>query len=52
MAQVVELRYFVGLEVSEVAALLDLDERTVYRDWAFARAWLRARCAPGIADDA
>jgi RNA polymerase sigma factor (TIGR02999 family) len=43
VAQIVELRYFVGLEVSEVAALLGVDERTVYRDWAFARAWLRQR---------
>jgi len=41
MAQIVELRYFVGLEVVEVAALLGVDERTVYRDWAMARAWLR-----------
>jgi RNA polymerase sigma factor (TIGR02999 family) len=43
MAQIVELRYFVGLEVNEVAALLAIDERTVYRDWAMARAWLRQR---------
>jgi RNA polymerase sigma factor (TIGR02999 family) len=43
MAQIVELRYFVGLEVTEVATLLDVDERTVYRDWAMARAWLRQR---------
>ena len=43
MAQIVELRYFAGLEVSEVAHLLDVDERTVYRDWAMARAWLRER---------
>lgn len=43
MAQIVELRYFVGLEVSEVAVLLGVDERTVYRDWAMARAWLRQR---------
>jgi len=43
MAQIVELRYFVGLEVSEVATLLEVDERTVYRDWAMARAWLRQR---------
>lgn len=41
MAEIVELRYFVGLEVSEVAVLLGVDERTVYRDWAMARAWLR-----------
>lgn len=43
MAQVVELRYFVGLEVTEVAALLEVDERTIYREWAMARAWLRQR---------
>lgn len=43
MAQIVELRYFAGLEVSEVATLLGVDERTVYRDWAMARAWLRQR---------
>jgi RNA polymerase sigma factor (TIGR02999 family) len=43
MAQIVELRYFAGLEVSEVATLLELDERTVYRDWAMARAWLKSR---------
>ncbi len=45
MATMVELRYFVGLEVSEVASLMEIDERTVYRDWAFARAWLRQRLA-------
>lgn len=45
MATMVELRYFVGLEVSEVASLMAIDERTVYRDWAMARAWLRQRLA-------
>lgn len=43
MAQVVELRCFAGLEVAEVARLLEVDERTVYRDWAMARAWLKDR---------
>lgn len=43
MAKVVELRYFVGLSVAEVANLLEVEERTVYRDWAAARAWLRDR---------
>jgi len=43
MATMVELRYFVGLEVAEVAALMEIDERTVYRDWAMARAWLKQR---------
>jgi RNA polymerase sigma factor (TIGR02999 family) len=41
VADIVELRYFVGLSVAEVAALLEIDERTVYRDWAMARAWLK-----------
>jgi RNA polymerase sigma factor (TIGR02999 family) len=43
MAQVVELRVFAGLEVADVARLLEVDERTVYRDWAMARAWLKDR---------
>ena len=43
MATMVELRYFVGLEVGEVAALMEIDERTVYRDWAMARSWLKQR---------
>ncbi len=43
MAEVVELRYFAGLEVSEVARLFEVDERTIYRDWAMARAWLKNR---------
>jgi RNA polymerase sigma factor (TIGR02999 family) len=45
MAEMVELRYFAGLEVSEVARLFEIDERTVYRDWAMARAWLRNQLA-------
>ena len=45
MAEMVELRYFAGLEVSEVAHLFEIDERTVYRDWAMARAWLKQRLA-------
>ncbi|GAB2511377.1 ECF-type sigma factor [Lysobacter humi (ex Lee et al. 2017)] len=45
MAKVVELRYFTGLSVSEVAVLLEVDERTIYRDWAAARAWLHDRLA-------
>ena len=42
IARVVELRYFVGLKVDEVARVMAVDERTVYRDWAFARGWLRS----------
>jgi RNA polymerase sigma factor (TIGR02999 family) len=39
-AQVVELRYFGGLELTEIGAVLSVTDRTVKRDWAFARAWL------------
>ncbi len=39
-AEVVKLRYFSGLTVNECAAVLDVSERTVNKDWAFARAWL------------
>ena len=40
-AEVVQMRYFVGMTVSETAAALDLAPRTVDRHWAFARAWLK-----------
>jgi RNA polymerase sigma factor (TIGR02999 family) len=40
LAQVVEMRYFCGLEVQEIAEALDLTPRTVQRDWAKARLWL------------
>lgn len=39
-AQVVHLRYFVGLDDREVGALLGVEESTVRRDWLKARAWL------------
>lgn len=40
MADIVNLRYFAGLDVKETAAALDVSERTVKREWAVARAWL------------
>ena len=41
LARVVEMRYFAGLENGEIGEVLGLSERTVKRDWAFARAWLQ-----------
>ncbi len=40
LAKVVELRFFGGLSVEEVAAALDISPRTVKRDWRKARAFL------------
>jgi RNA polymerase sigma factor (TIGR02999 family) len=40
-AELVKLRYFAGLSLSEAATALGLSERTAGRHWAFARAWLR-----------
>jgi RNA polymerase sigma factor (TIGR02999 family) len=39
-AKVVELKFFGGLEIDEIADLLGLGSATVKRDWALARAWL------------
>lgn len=39
-ATVVELRFFGGLSVEEIARTLDISPRTVHADWTFARAWL------------
>jgi RNA polymerase sigma factor (TIGR02999 family) len=39
-ARLVELRYFGGLSEEEIADVLSISERTVRRDWEFARAWL------------
>lgn len=41
LAQVVECRFFAGYTEDETAAALDVNVRTVTRDWAKARAWLR-----------
>lgn len=41
LAQVVELRFWGGLESEEIAQVLDVSLTTVERDWRFARAWLQ-----------
>jgi RNA polymerase sigma factor (TIGR02999 family) len=38
--QVVELRFFSGLEAKEIALVLKTTEATVRRDWSIAKAWL------------
>jgi RNA polymerase sigma factor (TIGR02999 family) len=39
-AELVKLRYFVGLSFEETAEALDISVPTAKRDWAYARAWL------------
>jgi RNA polymerase sigma factor (TIGR02999 family) len=46
-AKVVELRFFGGLTVEEVAEVLNVSTVTVLRDWAFAKAWLARDMADG-----
>jgi RNA polymerase sigma factor (TIGR02999 family) len=43
--KVVEMRYFVDMEIEEIASCLEISPATVKRDWQFARAWLRSRLA-------
>lgn len=40
-ADVVEMRFFGGMTVAEVADHLDVSKRTVEADWTMAKAWLR-----------
>ncbi len=44
--QVVEYRFFAGMEEAEIGAVLEVSERTVRRDWVKARAWLYRELYP------
>jgi RNA polymerase sigma factor (TIGR02999 family) len=46
-AEIVKLRYFAGLSLSEVAELLGISLRTVDRRWSYARAWLHQEMLGG-----
>ncbi len=46
-ARIVELRFFAGLEVAEVAEILGVSKRTVEGNWTHARAWLKRELAAG-----
>ena len=39
-AQIVEMRYFGGLQAEEIAGVLGVSVQTVHRDWGLAKAWL------------
>ena len=40
LSRLVEMRYFVGLNVDEIAAVCDKSPATIHRQWKTARAWL------------
>jgi DNA-directed RNA polymerase specialized sigma24 family protein len=46
-AEVVKLRYFVGLTVDETADILGISPRTVDIEWRYARAWLHRELHDG-----
>ena len=46
-ADLVKLRYFVGMSMEEVASALGLSQRTAERTWTYARAWLKRRISSG-----
>jgi len=46
-AEIVKLRYFVGMTVPEIAEALELSVSTVERHWTYARAWLRTAVRAG-----
>jgi RNA polymerase sigma factor (TIGR02999 family) len=41
--QIVQLRYFAGMSIAEIATVLQMSERTVHRHWRFIKAWLKSR---------
>ncbi len=49
-ARIVEMRFFAGMEVEEIASVLDVADRTVRRHWVFAKAWLARELAGAEGD--
>jgi RNA polymerase sigma factor (TIGR02999 family) len=47
-AEVVKLRFFVGMSHAEIANALDISEKTSKRYWAHAKAWLYQKIKEGI----
>jgi RNA polymerase sigma factor (TIGR02999 family) len=46
-AQMVECRFFLGMNVTDTAAVLGVSESVVERDWRATKAWLGSRVRPG-----
>jgi RNA polymerase sigma factor (TIGR02999 family) len=45
-AELVKLRYFVGLTIREAADILGISTATADRNWKYAKAWLKSECSP------
>ena len=50
-ARVVQLHFFAGLPLEQVGTCLGLSRATAYRQWAYARAWLRCALTGAAASD-
>jgi RNA polymerase sigma factor (sigma-70 family) len=50
-SQIVELRYFGGLSVREMAEVLKVSPRQVTREWNLARAWLHRELSNTVTSD-
>ena len=46
-AQVVRLHFFAGLSIERTAEVLGVSRATAYRQWAYARTWLRDAMTEG-----
>ena len=46
--KIVEMHFFGGMTLSEIAGLLSVSEKTVQRDWQAARAWLRKEVTAAV----
>jgi RNA polymerase sigma factor (TIGR02999 family) len=46
-SQVVDMKFFAGMQMSEIAEALGVTEKTVQRDWQFAKLWLYRELANG-----
>ena len=51
LGKLVELRFYAGLELAEIAAIVDRSERSLKRDWRRARAFLYAEIGGPAGDD-
>ncbi len=50
-AKIVELRFFGGMTMNEIATEMNLGLRTVEKEWAMARAWMRRELREGESDN-